>query len=74
MTDDTEITNADRAERCQQALETYNDAWDFRSNLIDLLTDARHWCDANTESYAELDRIAYQHYLAEVVAHRRSRS
>jgi hypothetical protein len=73
-TSDDEITNADRVERCQQALENYNDAWDVRSNLIDLLTDVRHWCDANCESYAELDRIAYQHYAAEAAAEREART
>jgi len=35
-------------------------------NLIDLLSGARHWCDANGESFAALDRQAYQHYLAEL--------
>lgn len=35
-------------------------------NLIDLLADARHWCDDNAESFGELDRQAYQHYLAEL--------
>ena len=33
--------------------------------LIDLLTDARHWCDRNGECFADLDRIAYRHYLDE---------
>jgi hypothetical protein len=34
-------------------------------NLIDVLADARHWCDRNQLSFAELDRQAYQHYLTE---------
>ena len=42
-------------------------------NLIDLLADARHWCDYNAESFGELDRLAYQHYLAEVDASRKER-
>jgi hypothetical protein len=29
------------------------------------LTDARHWCDQHAEDFAQLDRIAYGHYLAE---------
>lgn len=73
-TSDHEITNADRVERRQQAFENYIDAWDVRSNFIDFLTDARHWCDANGESYAELDRMAYQHYDAEMAAERKSRT
>lgn len=73
-TADDDITNAHGAANCQRTLENYNDEWDIRTNLIDLLTDARHWCDANRESFAELDRIAYQHYAAEAVAERKSRA
>jgi hypothetical protein len=41
--------------------------WDSgREGLIDLLTDARHWCDRHGEDFAALDRMAYQHYLAEL--------
>lgn len=71
MPNDDEITNTDRAERCHAALEQYNDAWDVLSNLIDFLTDARHWCDLSGKSYAEFDHIAYQHYATEVVHERR---
>lgn len=67
-TDHEEITNATRAERCHAALANYNDEHDVRANLIDFLTDARHWCDAQGQSIAELDRIAHQHYLAERLA------
>jgi hypothetical protein len=35
-------------------------------NLIDLLANARHWCDENAESFWELDRQAHRHYLAEL--------
>jgi hypothetical protein len=34
--------------------------------LIDLLADARHWCDRHGESFAALDRRAYQHYLTDI--------
>lgn len=71
--DDQEPTSADRAQCCQSALETYSDAWDARTNLIDFLTDARHWCDANRLSFAELDRTAYRHYAAERAAELRRR-
>lgn len=71
LCDDHEPTNADRAACCHAALEAYDDAWDAHTNLISLLTDARHWCDANRLSFAELDRIAYRHYAAERVAERR---
>jgi hypothetical protein len=42
-------------------------------NLIDLLADARHWCDYNAEYFGELDRQAYQRYIAEVDASREER-
>jgi hypothetical protein len=54
-----------RVERCEAALARYSDDNGFTS-LIDFLADARHWCDANDQDYADLDRIAYQHYLAEI--------
>ena len=59
------MTNNDRASRCQGALETYEDS-DLATNLIDILCDARHWCDYNAESFWELDRQAHRHYLAEL--------
>jgi hypothetical protein len=58
------------AARCSKALRQYKDD-DARTNLIDFLADARHWCDRHKESYAELDRQAYQHYVAELWAFRR---
>jgi hypothetical protein len=69
MTNSPESTlNADRAERLQMAMEIFYDA-----SVIDMLADARHWCDRNGQSYAELDRIAYRHYLAEIDEERRGR-
>ena len=60
----------------KQALEEY----EFRMGLergrlavtMDLLTDARHWCDLNGQSFGELDRRAHQHYLAEIHETKRS--
>ena len=60
-----EITNADRAERLHRVLETYNDEWDTHANLIDLLADARHWCDKHRLDFAKLDRTAYGQYLVQ---------
>ena len=56
-----------RAIAFDQALETYADD-DDAVRCIDLLTDARHWCDLNGQNFADLDRQAYQHYLAEINA------
>jgi hypothetical protein len=68
---DHDLTNADRAERCRRTLEAYNDEYDLFANVIDLLADLRHWCDAQERDYAEFDRIAYLHYLAEFGPHDR---
>jgi hypothetical protein len=61
------MNNARRSNRFEVALmslrEEYDD--DLPTTLIDLLADARHWCDRNDQSFAKLDRQAYQHYLAE---------
>jgi hypothetical protein len=61
----------ERAARCHATLTDYCDAWDARTNLIDLLTDVRHWCDFHRESFAALDRTAYRHYIAELADERR---
>lgn len=34
--------------------------------VIDLLTNLRHYCDHHRFDFAKLDRLAYQHYIAEV--------
>lgn len=55
-----------RARRFRRALTTYNTAvFDITDCVVDLLTDARHWCDRHARSFAELDRLAYQHYVQE---------
>lgn len=63
--------NHNRASRLGKALRRYAFGNDDRSNLIDMLTDARHWCDRHGEAYAKLDRIAYDHYTCEVVEQRK---
>lgn len=57
--------NDKRSKRCAAAIRSYNDEWDEKSNLIDFLADARHWCDRNGLCFGELDRVAHQHYAAE---------
>ena len=39
---------------------------DLEATVVDLLADARHWCDSHGKDYYEFDRIAYGHYLAEI--------
>jgi hypothetical protein len=57
--------NETRASRFEKVVAIYGDD-EPDTNLIDLLTDARHWCDLNGQSFWELDRRAHQHYLAEL--------
>lgn len=54
----------ERAHRLARVLRNYGN--DETECLVDILTDARHWCDRHDLSFASLDRIAYQHYLAEL--------
>lgn len=54
-----------RADRCEKALCEYGDAENAETSLTDFLADARHWCDEHGHSFADLDRLAYQHYAAE---------
>ncbi len=62
------MNNAQRSNRFEVAMmsirEDYGD--DVQAEMIDLMADARHWCDANDESFEELDRQAFRHYLAEL--------
>jgi hypothetical protein len=60
------INNADRACRLDEIISRYSDDSDSVANLIDMLADARHWCDRNGQCYGDLDRVAYNHYLAEL--------
>ncbi len=59
-----------RAAACDMLLEHYGDD-EPADRLVDLLTDARHWRDLNGQSFAELSRRAYQHYIAETHDNRR---
>ncbi len=58
-------TNRRRAMRIGHVLTWCKDWKTGRAGLIDLLTDARHWCDRHGEDFAKLDRTAYGRYLAE---------
>jgi hypothetical protein len=62
------MNNALRSNRFEVAILSLRDEYDDdpHTALIDLLADARHWCDRQGKDYAEFDRQAYQHYLAEL--------
>ncbi len=56
---------AERAERCRCALIAYPD-FSLFTNLIDLLADAMHWCDASGEDFHYALCVASKHYLTEL--------
>jgi hypothetical protein len=39
--------------------------WAKDDAMRDLLSDVRHYCDAHGIDFAQADRTAYDHYLAE---------
>jgi hypothetical protein len=55
--------NQQRAKRAKRALDTYSD--DDCANLIDLLTDLRHYALAAGIDFNNLDRIAAGHFDSE---------
>lgn len=62
----TKPTNAQRAQRLEDMLCQYDTDDTDIGSLIDLMVDARHWCDREEQCYGHLDRIAHDHYLAEL--------
>ena len=63
-------TNKQRAIRAKRAIRSQDyfecDSEDANPAVIDILCDLRHFCDANKLTFADCDRIAYQHYLVEL--------
>jgi hypothetical protein len=59
------LTNQNRVARLTKVLRGYETDDTEAGCLIDILADARHWCDRHNMDYARFDRLAYQHYLAE---------
>ncbi len=57
------ITNEDRAMRFAEILPLYPE--DERTNLIDLLADAMHWCNLSETDFADILRVARMHFEAE---------
>jgi hypothetical protein len=58
-------TNRERSLHCERALETYEDD-DLATNLIDLLTDAMHWCDHTGQDFHIALAQACRHYVNEL--------
>jgi hypothetical protein len=63
----TRTTTRSRIARASAALFGSNvDADEQDAAVIDLLANLRHYCDHHQFDFAKLDRLAYQHYIAEV--------
>jgi hypothetical protein len=64
----TIIDNAQRAARLEEAMLAFREEYgdDPFTIIVDLLADAMHWCDANSETFAYALAVAGTHYVAEL--------
>lgn len=67
----TSTTNDQRAKRFARTLRGYGTDHTERGCLIDLLADARHWCDRTGACFDGIDRVAHDRYLADLCDDRR---
>ena len=58
------LSNHERAIRCQKAATAHSDD-DTRTNLVDFLADAMHWCHVNGHSFRDCLDTALMHFNAE---------
>lgn len=61
--------NRSRANRLANGLKTvgaYEGPVDWKTTLIDALSDLRHLCDKLDLDFGQLDRRAYNHYRGEL--------
>jgi hypothetical protein len=59
------MDNARRAKTSEKAVEIYGSG-NPQEILVDLLTDAQHWCDANGEDFHISLAMACRHYIHEL--------
>ena len=60
--------NEERAGRIKDLLSgMYDSKGADETNLVDLLSDIRHFCDVYAVEFAAADRVAHNHYTCEVV-------
>jgi hypothetical protein len=57
--------HARRMGRVRRALSHYDEPT-FDSAVVDVLADLRHYCDALGADFADLDRVAHDHYKAKL--------
>ena len=54
-----------RARELNKILKATYDEHGKEANIVDMLTDLRHVCDAKEWDFGKLDKTAYEHYLVE---------
>ncbi len=64
----TGSTPKQRAKAIEKVLRKIYDEYGKEANVIDVLADLRHLCDANKWDFKDLDRTAYIHYFTESVS------
>jgi hypothetical protein len=57
-------TNQECADRCEKVIAAYSDD-DTRTNLIDFLADAMHWCHLKGDDFRDALETAERHFDAE---------
>jgi hypothetical protein len=62
------MNNAERTNRFEVAMLAIEDLYEdaLPALLVEVLADARHWCDRHDRSFWEIDRQAHRHYLTEL--------
>ena len=59
------MDNSQRAKTFETAIQAYGTG-SKQEILVDLLTDAQHWCDANGEDFHICLAMACRHYIHEL--------
>lgn len=62
--------NLGRLTHIDDVLEAYGNEKGQAENLIDLLVDVMHWCDANKVDFDERFSVAQMRYEAELSTYR----
>lgn len=67
------LTNKERAQRAYEAIEAYSND-DTRSNLVDFLADAMHWCHLNGHCFDDVMDTGRMHFESELIEETEDRS
>jgi len=59
------LSNHERADRCQEAINAYSDD-DTYTNLVDFLADAMHFCHVQGHNFRHALDTAVMHFESEI--------